>query len=505
MQRSTSHYTALCATALSLTSVVLAAADDTNAALSQIAELKAQNDALFAKVARLEEHAVEDGDWLTEQRASEIRSIVQDVLADSSSRTSLQSAGATAGWNKDQGGFFLASPSGDFKLVIKGQLQLRWAYNQRDTEGGAPAAGTNTAATDNWGFETRRLKLTFAGFIVDPSWMFEVQPVYARNATNLNNGALENAFIQKDLGGGLLFKVGQFKAPYAQEELVSSGAQLAVERSLVTSFFTTKYEQGMQVEWSNELVRLRGYYGDGFQANGVNVVTNAGASGNYAGSLNTGFNVNETNFAYAGRVEFKGAGTWKQFGDLNSYRGDEFGWLVGTAFMAQNLRNSGAFANANNMWGATSDVTVQFGGATIFAAGYYRNVGLGGPLAVQGGGTSDTMNQWGAVIQGGFFVTDDVEPYLRWEIGNSDSTQFRTGNASNGNYEQLNVATLGANWFPAGVANKNLKITTDLGYAFTPIVDFANSGANWLVDYTPANQDTNDGQWVVRAQFQLLF
>ena len=115
------------------------------------------------------------------------------------------------------------------------------------------------------------------------------------------------------------------------------------------------------------------------------------------------------------------------------------------------------------------------------------------------------MNQWGAVIQGGFFVTDDVEPYLRWEIGNSDSNQFRTGNASNGNYEQLNVATLGANWFPAGVANKNLKITTDLGYAFTPIVDFANSGANWLVDYTPANQDTNDGQWVVRAQFQLLF
>ncbi len=505
MQRSISHGAVLGTAALSLARVVLAGADDTTAALSQIAELKAQNEALFAKVARLEEHAVEDGDWLTEQRAAEIRSIVQDVLADSSSRTSLQSAGETAGWNNDEGGFFLASPSGDFKLVIRGQLQLRWAYNQRDTEGGAPAAGTNTAAADNWGAEVRRLKLTFAGFIIDPSWAFEVTPVYARNATNGNNGALENAFIQKNLGGGLLFRVGQFKAPYSQEELVSSVAQLAVDRSLATSFFTPRWEQGMQVEWSNEFVRVRGFYGDGLRANGVNVVTNAGANEDFAGSLNTGFDVNETNFAYAGRLEFKGAGTWNQFGDLNSYRGDEFGWLVGTAFMAQNVRNSGASANANNMWGATSDVTVHFGGATLFAAGYYRNVGLGGPLAVQGGGTSDTMNQWGAVIQGGFFVTDDVEPYLRWEIGNSDSNQFRTGNASQGNYEQLNVATLGANWFPAGAANKNLKVTTDLGYAFTPIVDFANNGANWLVDYTPANQDTNDGQWVVRAQFQLLF
>lgn len=85
----------------------------------ELAELKAANEALASKVARLEQGA--NGEtWLTEQRATEIRSIVADVLADSSTRESLQSSGATAGWNKDQGGFFLASPSGDFKLNIKG-------------------------------------------------------------------------------------------------------------------------------------------------------------------------------------------------------------------------------------------------------------------------------------------------------------------------------------------------------------------------------------------------
>ncbi len=471
----------------------------------QLVELKAQNDALAAKVERLEAIASQGGNWLTEARAAEIRGIVQDVLADSSSRESLQASGATAGWAKDQGGFFLASAAGDFKLNIRGQLQVRWAFDHRDTGGGPGASGTNTAPEDNWGFELRRLKLTFSGFVVDPSWTFEVQPVWARNATSGSNGSLDNAFIQKDIGSGVLFRVGQFKAPFSQEELVSSSTQLAVERSLVTSFFTTKYDQGMQLEWSNDAFRLRAYYGDGLQANGVNVATNAAANGAYPQSANSGFNVAETNFAFAGRAEYMGAGKWKQFGDLNSYRGDAFGWLVGAAVMGQNLRNSGVATNANNMFGATADLTMHFGGATFFAAGYYRNVGLSGQVAVQGGGTSDTMHQWGAVFQGGYFVTDDVEPFARWEVGNSDSNQFRTGNAADGNYEQLNMLTVGANWFPAGVANKNLKLTTDLGYAFSPLVDFANAGANTLVDFTPANETTNDGQWVLRTQFQLLF
>ncbi len=135
----------------------------------ELAALRAANDALAAKVARLEQET--DGSrWLTESRAAEIRGIVTDVLADASSRDSLAGAGLGAGWSKDQGGFFLASEDGSFKLNIKGQVQVRWAMNGRDNGG----LGATADKSSTWGFENRRTKLTFSGHVIDPSVTFEV-------------------------------------------------------------------------------------------------------------------------------------------------------------------------------------------------------------------------------------------------------------------------------------------------------------------------------------------
>ena len=47
-----------------------------------------------------------DEDWLTEQRAEEIKGLVADVLADADTRASLTGNGLMAGWSDD---FFLAS------------------------------------------------------------------------------------------------------------------------------------------------------------------------------------------------------------------------------------------------------------------------------------------------------------------------------------------------------------------------------------------------------------
>ena len=92
-------------TALAIAGSAFGGAESDNDALAQIAELKRE-------LAELKQ--AEGQDWLTEQRAGEIRGIVQDVLADADTRTSFQSSGAMAGWNK---GFFLASPDGNFKLT----------------------------------------------------------------------------------------------------------------------------------------------------------------------------------------------------------------------------------------------------------------------------------------------------------------------------------------------------------------------------------------------------
>ncbi|NBX26089.1 MAG: hypothetical protein EBQ99_08595, partial [Planctomycetes bacterium] len=196
--------------------------------MAQIAELKKE----------LAEMKAQSGDkWLTEQRESEIRGIVQDVLADADTRSSLQAAQATAGWNK---GFFLASPDGNFKMNVGGQLQTRWAYNwlsTRDMNNSTTDAlgttfnqsGVSKAA---YGFEVRRAKLEFSGHVVDPSWQYAVtlayQQFFGQNGNGLSTSAanafptgggvsqgdnfaggigLENAYIKKDLGNGFSVQV----------------------------------------------------------------------------------------------------------------------------------------------------------------------------------------------------------------------------------------------------------------------------------------------------------
>jgi hypothetical protein len=139
--------------------------------------------------------------------------------------------------------------------------------------------------------------------------------------------SVEEIWMQKAFEGGWAIKAGQFKPPFLREELVSFTNQLTLERSLINDTFTTKWTQGVQLEWQNDMFRVQGFYGDGLRANHVNPVTNAGTAGNYPGGYLTSFNVNETNYAFVGRAEWKAAGEWNQFKDFNSYRGDKFGAL----------------------------------------------------------------------------------------------------------------------------------------------------------------------------------
>lgn len=505
------------ATTLSIAGAALGA-DINDDMARQLQELRAANEALAAKVTRLEQSAGSDK-WLTDERAAEIRAIVTDVLADADTRSSLQGASMTGGWNKDQGGFFLASPSGDFKLNIKGQIQFRWAYNHRDTEGAAAPAPKD----DTWGFENRRTKLTFAGFVVDPSWSYEVKLVMNRTPASISSGAqtfssgnivgsAEDLWAQKDFGNGMMLRAGQFKTPFLREELTSSASQLAVERSLVNDVYSTKFSQGLQLEIGGRAgEQWRGllFYGDGMRANASSVPTSATANaGGYAGSYTTSFNQNTTNYAFAGRLEYLGQGTWKAMKDFNSYIGDERSWMVGVGGMAQSLRPATdatpTASTTDSMWGATADASINFGGATLFAYGVYRHVQLAGDVAVRGGGTSDSMDQWGAVVQGGYFVSSDTELFARYEMGSTDTDQFRVADPGV-DLDGDSIVTVGLNYFIGG--NKDLKWTTDVGYAFTPIGDFNSSGGNWLSDVssTAGNGFSNDGQWVIRSQFQLLF
>ena len=484
------------------------AQDDFQSIREEMTRLREENARLAEKVTRLEEHAAQDGGWLTEERAEEIRAVVADVLADSSSRASLGADGATAGWEKSKG-FFLSSADGNFSLAIKGSGQFRWNFNRRDI-GSAPAAAGSTASgtpADSDGFEWRRARLNFTGNVIDQSWTYDLQFANNRSATSGVTGYLDDAYVQKTFDGGSALRIGQFKAPFMREDLLSANGLLAVERSLVNEVFAATRTQGVSLGWTGDELRLEASFTDAIRANATVPATGAGAAGGVATGQNTAFNANTTDYAFAGRIEFKPAGDWKQFKDMQGYRGDAVGVLFGAgAYLEQVEAIAGTTATPERIWSATVDASVEFSGASLLFAGVYREVSLYGAQATRGGGASDSLEQWGALAQGGWFVTDGVELFARYEMGDTDTDKFRTAaTALLATGENNSVVTVGANWWPAGAKSKWVKISADVGYAFDPLVDFNGTGTGWLVDYTATGAATNDGQWLIRTQFQIVF
>ncbi len=520
-----------------LASSAFAASVESNTdAMSQIAELKKE-------IAELKSQNSDK--WLTEQRADEIRSVVQDVLSDADTRSSLQAAAATSGYNN---GFFISSPDGNFKLQINGQLQNRWAYNWLSTRDmtnstvGTGSASTGTSFANAgiskaaYGFEVRRAKLEFSGHISDPSWQYAITMAYQQyfnSNSNINGGnsqfaagggvnqgdnfaggiGLENAYVKKDMGNGFSVQVGQFKSPFLREWLVSSKYQLTVERSLVNTLFSTGWTQGVQANWNNDNLRVMASYNDG--ANNANLGSISGTNQDSGSGFNSG--VGFASWAFTGRAEFMAFGNWAQFDQLTSMRGQAAGLLVGGGINwqrgggdGQNLDPSTPTANTNTaangnadaeFFSWTVDATWQLGGANLYGA-WVMNTTYGQP-----NGQGNVLG-YGLVVQGGYFITDAIELFARWEWMETSSANGTSLAGDNVSYNSANsafvnnIGTIGGNWY----ISKNVKFTTDFGVSWNPVTfqqgifgqniagaDYRTEGAN------------GGGQLVFRSQLQLLF
>ncbi len=427
-----------------------AAAEGDNVATlrSQVADLQKQVQALTASSGE---------QWLTEQRAEEIRGLVHDVLADADTRASLLQSGVNAGYDKN---FFIGSADGNYLLKVSGQVQIRWVYNMQDDDSGDD--------DDRWGFENRRTKVRFAGHVFDPTWQYNVLGAFDRDGGSF---VLDEGFITKDLENGWKIRLGQFKLPFLREELVSSSKQLAVERSLVNEEFNQDRAQGVEASYTADQWRVAMAYSDGFFPGGV-------------GTDNTAWSAEDTEWAFTGRAEFLAMGTWNQFDDMSGWRGDETGVLIGAAIHYQNdeYGTSAPFGNDAEVEALhlTGDVSVDLDGVGLYAALVYRNLDSDAAAA--------DLDQLGFVIQGGFFISEDWELFGRYEWGDFDIAGL----------EDLSVLTVGVTKY---WDRHNLKWSSDVGFALDPVeAVWASDGAGWRTDSTD-----EDGQVVIRSQLQLLF
>ena len=517
-----------------------------NAALAEDMEaMRKQNKSLEGSVADLQ--VQQNGKWLSEERAKEVRNVVEDVLKDADSRTSLTYAVPTAGFGDR--GFFIASPDGNFRLNLSGQLQIRYAANflsSRDYSilNANPGAGVNrnTAAApspnsynkNTYGFEIRRMKLDFFGHVIDPSWQYRLILIYNQNQNaaavpagnnaagngGSSNAGMEEAMVIKDMGDGFKISVGQFKSPFLREEIVSSRRQLAVERSLVDQMFSTKFTQGVMGTWTGDHLMFEAMYNDG----GSNANTGATAAFN-SESVGSPQNLNNgagfTQWAITAHAGWLAYGHWSDFNDLSSYPGEGEGlmfnaWLnmqrggEGATSAIQGTNNIPLNGNSDAEFLTWSvDASWHFGGANLFSY-FVMNTAYDIPATTTNNISS--INSYGAVVQGGYFITNTIELFGRWEwlstqnkgvndIGNNGATTHNVANVFNAG--RTNAYTAGFNWFIAG---RQIKLTTDIGFTTAPlwfnngIYGAGVAGTNYRIE-----PDGGGGQIVVRSQLQLLF
>jgi phosphate-selective porin OprO/OprP len=427
-----------------------AAADDGKDA--EIDELRSEVSQLRDTVAELRSTVQEfkaGDDWLTQQRADEIRGLVRDVLADADTRASLLQDGMTAGWDK---GFFLGSADGNFLLRLGGQIQVRYAAGFQDK---AP-----DGEDERYGFEVRRAKLKLKGHVVDPTWKYVLNLAWDHDDSGRQGDVdVEDAIIIKDFGGGWELWAGQFKLNFLREELTSSTSQLAVDRSYVNELYNQDRHQGVQVFYTTDQFRVTGAFGDGF------------------GSKNLPAYAITTEWAATARLEWLAMGNWNQFKDFTSPPGSDTGLMVGAAIHWQDDKYDQPLTGKVERLTWTIDGSLEGAGWNLFAyvVGNHTDPDVG-----------SSMDQIGVVVQGGYYFTDDWEGFARYEWSDLDTPGL----------DDVSILTVGFNRY---YAKHTLKWTTDLGYAFDS-VPINELGINWRAD-----DQTEDGQIVIRSQLQLLF
>ena len=412
------------------------------------------NEQLRARLADLESRlaAVEKGDnWLNEQRADEVRGLVQDVLADADTRASLLAQGMTAGYDN---GAVIASADGNWLLRTNILMQQRFIINSQS------AATGSATDEDRWGFENTRTKFILSGNVVSPDWFYRVD---INVGVGTGRAGVGNAYLGYDYGNGWKVLLGTMKAPLLREELVEAQHQLLVERSYVNYFYTPGYVDGVAVD----------YLGDQFHV--MAMLSDGGATGG------TVWSTQDTDFALSARVEWLALGTWDQFTDFTSPNGSERGVMVGGALHYQTSEDVGGLPDVDILI-LTGDVSVEYDGWNAFAALVYSSTDLPTPLP--------DLDQTAIVVQGGYYLSDNWELFGRYEWSDFDFVSVPAT-------QDLSIFTVGATRYFAG---HNAKWTTDIGIGLDEISLAPANITGFRVD-----DAGEDGQVVIRSQVQILF
>ena len=350
-------------------------------------------------------------------------------------------AAARTSWSEDRGvaGFrdghaFLSDATGDNTFSIGGYSLFRYYASARS---GNPPLTSDNEFTQ--GFQISKFHIHATGNIGQPEMTYNV----AMDFDSSGAAVLEDAWMRYQIAEtpwGI--RAGQFKPAIIREENVGEFDALAVERSQVALFFNPDVSQGVQVEHTTQQFQVSVALTDGFR------------SPVRSSTVNQPYDsVNEADYGVSVRGQWMFAGSdWSRFDHFSSFRSrSTYTGVIGAAVAHQSFGETGASAAivSGSDTTYTLDVTTQGSGWNTMGA-FIANI-------------NDTdgfieNKTYGVVLQGGYFVADQVELFARGEWLRLDPLVVTTAD------HNLRFLTMGANYFVIPDSHA-VKLSADIVYA----------------------------------------
>jgi hypothetical protein len=339
---------------------------------------------------------------------------------------------------------------GAYTVDIGAVLQFRY------TVSAAPSASDpdDDAA---YGFAFRRLRPRFMLSSEDGRIRLFLQAEAADGSADLLDG-----WVAFEPAEGWQLRLGRIHVGFGRDQEVFTFRMLAAEQSAIANTVNPDEGariQGAELQFTGEPHRIKVILAEGF------------------GVADAGFNDPVADWSITSRYNLLLIGdSFKQFDVHTAPRGTPRGLMLGLAGHAQHLK--------------------QRGDRVAFAADLsYQENGFNWMLAFEGrigeDKNRDPLNEpesaYGIVTHAGYYVTDRIEPFARYEWGTT----------SDGDHPDLNIITVGANYYVLGQA---FKLTADLSVALDGVGPAFDRPGDGLIQ-TPEGAD----RWYFRAQVQMMF
>lgn len=351
-------------------------------------------------------------------------------------------------------------------MSIGGLLQTRYTFSY-----------TKDGDQDQYGFSIPRARLWFRGDINEATSYYirgqfsgEKKSIFSEEPVN-GVFELDRAYVNFALSDTYSLRVGQQVSEMSRENEHAPQDQLGVNASATDSVFGLGGFKGIQLHARFDDWRAWTTFSDG--------------------SRNTDTDWNDPDQAYfglTGKVDYKLAGDWSQFTDFTSFRGSDFGAMLGVGAHWENGAVAGDPAKSVALVQFVTELSFEGDGWNVYGALHWAHDDFQ---------VSDPANDFGVVLQGGYFVADDVEVFARYDAVFPDPARADDPQQRGGIFQ---TATAGLNYYLIPESNA-VKISADAQYFFDPEADSLVQPST----RTTVRASDRGGQYALRVQLSVKF